>query len=122
MSSGHYWTGCPPSQYRNKSILDHLASRDYFEAGRGKNVCDGIGDVAKCSAAQAIKQRKTEMQDAQDFYRWAVSQESWIHYVIYGSTTTEKKNALDKIKTMGSLKAIRGAIKIRAARAVVGCS
>ena len=56
--------------------LGDLASRDYFEAGHGKTICDGIGTVDKYSAAQAIKQRKTEIQDANEFYGWAVSQES----------------------------------------------
>ena len=91
-----------------------MASWDYFEAGHGKSACDGIGAVAKCSAAQAIKQRKIEIQDANDFYRWAVSQDSVIHYVMY--TPTEYQAAQDEIKAMGSLKAVRGTFKIHAVR------
>ena len=49
-----YDTGSPTSQYRNKQIFSILANHDrlfpdvkafwlYFEAGHGKNPCDGVG-------------------------------------------------------------------------------
>ncbi|KAJ8050563.1 hypothetical protein HOLleu_03812 [Holothuria leucospilota] len=78
----HYWTDSPTAQYRNKTIFsivaDHYtifdgvyATWNYFESGHGKGPCDGVGGTVKRLADDAVK-RGAVMQNANDFYSWAV--------------------------------------------------
>ena len=86
----HFWTDLPSSQYRNKTIFDVIsrfaelygphASWHYFESGHGKGQCDGVGGTIKRNANNAVKQGKVLIQDAADFYAWAVQSEKCIHY------------------------------------------
>lgn len=86
----HFWTDSPSSQYRNRSIFDLLcnferlyemkATWHYFECGHGKSACDGVGGTAKRNADMAVKQSKAVIQDANDFFAWAVSSQSEIEY------------------------------------------
>ena len=79
----HYWTDSPTSQYRNRYIFKltakhhqkyHMKAQwNYFEAGHGKGPCDGLGGTTKRMADEAIRQGKTIIQDARDFYRWAIT-------------------------------------------------
>ena len=41
----------------------------YFEAGHGKGPRDGLGGTTKRMADEAIRQRKTTIQDLKEFYR-----------------------------------------------------
>ena len=78
----HYWTDSPSSQYRNRFIFYVLSKHkelygcdaqwNYYEAGHGKSACDGIGGLTKRMADEALRQGSAVIQDAQDFYRWAL--------------------------------------------------
>ena len=98
----HYWTDSPSSQYRNRyifqAIMDHkekygIAARwNYFEAGHGKGPCDGVGGTTKRMADEAIRQGTCSIQDAQEFYEWAVSSTMKdIHFVFVPKDTCERK-------------------------------
>ncbi|MES9879799.1 MAG: hypothetical protein ABW185_02860 [Sedimenticola sp.] len=91
LSTVHYLTDSPTSQYQNKSIFNLLchheaelsvhARWDYLEAGHGKGPCDGLGGSVKRSADMAVKRGKAVIQTAEDFYAWAVSEtESSVSY------------------------------------------
>ncbi len=77
----HYWTDSPTSQYRNRYIFDAIsrhgdlfgcpATWNYFEAGHGKSVCDGLGGTVKRMADDAVRTCKFLIQDTEDFYQWA---------------------------------------------------
>ena len=42
----------------------------YFEAGRGKDPCDGVGGVSKRRAAEAIKRKQVTVIDcAEDYFK-----------------------------------------------------
>ena len=79
----HYWTDSPSSQYRNIFIFHEVAKHEdkfgmkanwnYFEAGHGKGPCCGLVGTTKRMADAAIRQGKAEIQDAHDFYKWAVN-------------------------------------------------
>ena len=79
----HYWTDSPSSQYRNKTMFSTIAWHEalygvparwnYFEAGHGKGPGDGLGGTVKRMADEAIKRGAAVIQDAQEFYDWAVS-------------------------------------------------
>ena len=91
MKKIHYWTDSPSSQYRNRFIFHTVAkhqkmyaisaSWNYFEAGHGKGPCDGLGGTTKRLADEAIRQGKTVIQDAKDFYRWSIT--SSMHQVSF---------------------------------------
>lgn len=78
----HYWTDSPSSQYRNRYMFRLLANHkelyrceaqwNYFEAGHGKSACDGLGGTTKRLADEAVRQGNTAIQDAHDFFAWAV--------------------------------------------------
>lgn len=86
----HFWTDSPSSQYRNKSLFDIVkrfellygcrASWHYFESGHGKGPCDGVGGTTKRNADNAIKQGKAVIQDANDFFAWAIQSQGEIEY------------------------------------------
>ena len=93
MNCIHYWTDSPTSQYRNRYIFSLLCKHqdmygltacwNFFESGHGKSVCDGIGGVAKRQASDAVKQGKVIIQDADDFFAWASSNQKGLTYVMY---------------------------------------
>lgn len=74
----HYWTDSPSSKYRNRFILHIIGNHfqlfggkarwNYFETGHGIGPCDGIGGTCKRRASEAVKQGKTTIQDAKDFF------------------------------------------------------
>lgn len=80
LSTIHYWSDSPSSQYRNKYIFDFISNHEdmygcsarwnYFESGHGKGPCDGLGGTCKRLADEAIRCGKTLIQDAQSFYDW----------------------------------------------------
>ena len=78
----HYWTDGPTSQYRNKLIFLTVAYHkeiygmsarwNYFEVGHGKGLCDGLGGTTKRMADEAVRSGRAVIQDATDFFKWAV--------------------------------------------------
>ena len=68
----HYWTDSPSSQQRNMFIFYTIASHEekcgikaqwhYIEAGHGKGPWD-----------ESVRQGKAIIQDANEFYRWAIT-------------------------------------------------
>jgi hypothetical protein len=78
----HYWTDGPTSQYRNKVIFNTVANHmqiygthakwNYFECGHGKGPCDGLGGTTKRMADEAVNSGRVSIQDAHDFYAWAL--------------------------------------------------
>ena len=78
----HYWTDGATSQYRNKQILLTVANHkeiygmsfrwNYFEVGYGKGPCDGLGGTTKKIADEAVRSGRAVIQDATDFFKWAV--------------------------------------------------
>ena len=93
----HYWTDSPTSQYRNKTIFKIIschASWNYMEAGHGKGPCDPTGGTAKRKADQAVKNGKYIIQDAHDFYQWAItSNDSSAIKFLFLSTSDYEKSA-----------------------------
>lgn len=79
----HYWSDSPTSRYRNKHIFDLVSNHEqrygtkarwnYFEVGHGKGPCDGLGGSCKRLADEAMRSGKATIQDATDFYKWAVN-------------------------------------------------
>ena len=86
----YYWTDSPSSQYRNKTafylitadkeLLGVNATSDYFEASHGKGPCDGLRGAAKRMADLAVKQGKSTIQDACDFFRWGQTYQKTVKY------------------------------------------
>lgn len=124
----HFWTDSPTSQYRNKTMFDIISrlkveygimgSWHYFESGHGKGPCDGVGGTTKRNADNAIKQGKTIIQDADDFFRWAKETNSQIEYQqISQEEFNQCKEIVDKRNL--DLKAIKGTMKIHS---VIGIS
>lgn len=79
----HYWTDSPSSQYRNRYIFHTVANHEdifgsgatwnYYEAGHGKNVCDGLGGTVKRLADESVRSGKCTIQDAEEFMMWATN-------------------------------------------------
>ena len=87
----HYVSDSPSSQYRNKSIFSILckyrqlftglqATWTYFESGHGKGPCDGVGAAAKRNADLAVN-RNVQITDAASFAELGNSLEGSVHYV-----------------------------------------
>lgn len=117
----HFWTDSPTSQYRNKTVFHYLSqlenahgitgSWQYFESGHGKGPCDGIGGTTKRNADNAVKQGKTIIQDADDFFKWARDTESQIEYVqIKEDEFNLSQEKVDK--NNANIKPIKGTMKI----------
>jgi hypothetical protein len=81
LSTIHYITDSPVSQYRNKSITKIVANHsqyfpgvnstwDYLEAGHGKGPCDGVGGAIKRYADIAVKKGEI-IGNGEDFFQWA---------------------------------------------------
>jgi len=104
----HFWTDSPSSQYRNKTIFDTVgrfpeiygmfASWHYFESGHGKGPCDGIGGTAKRNADNAVKQGKSLIQDARDFFAWASANQQGIQYDFITEHEYENKKLTSESK------------------------
>lgn len=120
----HYLTDSPTSQYRNKTIFklicEHAKEFDgvsaqwnYLEVGHGKGPCDGLGASVKRAADMAVKQEKSSIQDANEFFTWASeNNSSKIRYVLYSERDIElAKSRLEKYQTLVS---IPGTMKIHA--------
>ncbi|KAK6186926.1 hypothetical protein SNE40_006182 [Patella caerulea] len=117
----HYWTDSPSSQYGNRFIFDAVkrheelfgvaARWNYFECGHGKGPCDGIGGTAKRQAAEAVKQGKTQIQDAHDFFSWAVQNQKSIQYIFYSQSEYDKM--VESISSL-KLKPVPGTMKLHA--------
>ncbi|MES9884689.1 MAG: hypothetical protein ABW185_27915 [Sedimenticola sp.] len=117
----HYWTDSPTSQYRNRYVFDILTRHEdlfgvkavwnFFESGHGKGPCDGIGGTAKRQAADAVKQGKVSIQDANEFYDWASTHEKSIKYVFY---TQDDYDAANDLINERSACAVPGTMKLHA--------
>lgn len=80
----------PTSQYRNKTIFNVVAAHkelfgypfswDCMESGPGKSSCNPIGGVAKRIADLSVKNKKTVIEDAEDFYTWARKEKTPMTY------------------------------------------
>ena len=123
----HYWTDSPTSQYRNRYIFQVVASHEetynitaqwnYFEAGHGKGPCDGLGGTVKRMADEAIRQGKSIIQDARDFYRWSIqSSMKGVEFVYVDKDECETKRQEIQAK---QIKPVKESLKIHA---VVGVS
>lgn len=119
----HFWTDSPSSQYRNKSIFDILSNFEnshgcqatwhYFEAGHGKSACDGVGGTAKRNADMAVKLSKAVIQDANDFFAWAVSNQSEIEYQMI--TPDEYQQSNEEIeRRKQEIKPVKGTMSVHA--------
>lgn len=124
----HFWTDSPTSQYRNKYIFNLIcqfqerfnmkASWQYFESGHGKSACDGIGGITKRNADNEVKRGKSIIQDANDFFAWAVQSDSEISYeFITEENFKSSKEDIDRVSE--NLKPVKGTMDIHA---VVGVS
>ena len=125
LTTVHYLTDSPTSQYRNRSIFNIIAhhrnmfgldcSWQFFEAGHGKGPCDGVGGAVKRNATTAIKKGIT-IQGAADFYRWGVTQTaSLVKYTFLDEQEVEQAEVeLDAMKAV----AVKGTIKIHSVTSV----
>lgn len=124
MTTIHYISDSPTSQYRNKYMFNVIAehkdrfgisaSWHYFEAGHGKGPCDGVGAVAKRMADNAVKREKHVIQDAKGFFDWASKSNSAIQYEWVGadeiaeSDNEIKQAALSTVKGTMTMHAVFG--------------
>ena len=96
LTTVHYLSDSPTSQYRNRYIFQFLAYHEeefsikarwnFLESGHGKGPCDGLGGSVKRSADMAVRQAKCNIQDAADFYAWGLQSElagSKVKYLLY---------------------------------------
>jgi hypothetical protein len=118
----HYWSDSPTSQYRNKHIFDLIANHEqrygttarwnYFEAGHGKGPCDGLGGSCKRLADEAMRSGKATIQDAADFYKWAIN--SSMKNVQFRFVPSEKCKDTEIRMQNDQVKAVKGTMKIHA--------
>ena len=120
----HYLTDSPTSQYRNKTIFHLLCNHtetfgvaarwNYLEAGHGKGPCDGLGASVKRQADTAVKQGKACIQDAGDFFAWALSttDTSKVRYVLY--TQGDYDSAASEITVKPVVRPVPGTMAIHA--------
>jgi len=117
----HYWTDSPSSQYRNRYIFHVVANHDtlygmsarwnYFEVGHGKGPCDGLGGTAKRMADMAIRQGHTQIQNAEEFYKWGSNSSLTAKFLFVGSEITKhKQEELHSVLT----KPLKGTMKLHA--------
>ena len=121
----HYWSDSPLSQYRNRYIFDLImnhkqyfglsAQWNYFETGRGKGPCDGVGGTVKRMADQAIKQGRVRIQNALDMYNFCEATQKTMHYFYITENDYDEAVKLTSGKET-SLKAITGTLEIHAVR------
>ncbi|WAR29651.1 hypothetical protein MAR_003219 [Mya arenaria] len=107
----HFWTDSPSSQYRNRHGC--RATWHYFESGHGKSACDGVGGTAKRNADMAVKQSKAVIQDAHDFFAWAISAQSEIEYQL--KTPEEYQTCHEEVEKRKTLiKPLKGTMSLHA--------
>ena len=116
----HYWTDSPTSQYRNKAIFDMVANHqftfginarwNYFEAGHGKGPCDGLGGTTKRMADEAVISGHVFIQDATDFYAWAIK--SSLKNVQFRFVSSAQVQQVADTLMSKSLKPIKGTMKL----------
>jgi hypothetical protein len=88
------------------NLLGIAARWQFFEAGHGKDTCDGIRAFVKRMADGAVKREKQIIQDAHGFYSWANScSECAIKFVF---VTTEESVRTDSQIRSQKLKAVKG--------------
>ena len=121
----HYLTDSPTSQYRNKTIFQILCSHEeefgvsarwhYLECGHGKGPCDGLGASVKRTADMSVKQGKITIQGADDFVRWANTNDktSKVKYIAY--TENDVQNIQELISGKAKPVAIAGTLKLHEA-------
>lgn len=118
----HYWTDSPSSQYRNRFIFNILSKHEalygcaaqwnYFEAGHGKSACHGLGGTTKRLADEAIRQGNATIQDAHDFYAWALqSNMRDVKFVFVGKDACKIK--ADEFSNL-SIKPVKNTMKLHA--------
>lgn len=122
VSTIHYWSDSPTSQYRNKHIFNIVANHEerygtkarwnYFEAGHGKGPCDGLGGSCKRRADEATRSGKATIQDASDFYQWAIN--SSMKNVQFKFVSSEICKEREKELQDTLVKAVKGTMKIHA--------
>lgn len=92
------------------NLLGIAARWQFFEAGHGKDTCDGIRAFVKRMADGAVKREKQIIQDAHGFYSWANScSECAIKFVF---VTTEECVRTDSEIRSQKLKAVKGTMNI----------
>ena len=117
----HYWTDGPTSQYRNKVIFNTVANHmqvygthakwNYFECGHGKGPCDGLGGTTKRMADEAVNSARVSIQDANDFYEWAVqSSMKASFFFVSAADCSATSTRMEKKK----LKPLKGTFKLHA--------
>lgn len=121
MTTIHYISDSPTSQYRNKYMFNVIAghkdrfgisaSWHYFEAGHGNGPCDGVGAVAKRMADNAVKREKHVIQDAKGFFDWASESNSAIQYEWVGADEIAESN--NEIK-QAALSTVKGTMTMHA--------
>ncbi|MES9879633.1 MAG: hypothetical protein ABW185_01985 [Sedimenticola sp.] len=120
----HYLTDSPTSQYRNRFIFDSICEHDelygcpatwnYYEAGHGKSVCDGLGGTVKRMADEAVNSGKAMIQDADDFFQWAItSSMSEVKFFYVPKSLCEEKASYLKSVTFPPVK---GTFKVHSAK------
>jgi hypothetical protein len=118
----HYWSDSPTSQYRNKHIFDLLSYHEqrygtkarwnYFEAGHGKGPCDGLGGSCKRLTDEAMRSGKAIIQDATDFYKWAIN--SSMKNVQFRFVSSEKCRETEIRIQSNPVKPVKGTMRIHA--------
>ena len=97
-------------------IFDGIVARwNYLESGHGKGPCDGLGASVKRGADMAIRQGKSLIQDAFDFYAWAKQTEetgSKVKYIWYSQQDID--DATDYLKQQPEPLPVTGTFKIHA--------
>ena len=122
----HYWTDSPTSQYRNKHIFSIIKKHeahfgvnctwDYFEAGHGKGPCDGIGGTVKRCADMAIKQRKVNIQSADDFHTWAASSNLAVSFKYISKDDIGRYSIILNENLAKNCKPVKGTLKLHSVR------
>ena len=122
VSTIHYVSDSPSSQYRNRGIFSLLAKhRDlfgvdatwtYFEAGHGKGPCDGVGAAAKRNADLLVK-RNHLIENAADFAREGNALEGTVLY--HCIPEEDVAAAREQVSELTCDQAVVGTMKVHAA-------
>lgn len=125
LSTIHYLSDSPTSQYRNRYIFQILVHHEqefgikarwnYLESGHGKGPCDGLGGSVKRSADMAVRQGKCNIQDAADFIAWGMQSESTgskVKYLLY--TQSDYDETTDQSSKRETPLSVPGTMKLHA--------
>ncbi|XP_069139329.1 uncharacterized protein [Argopecten irradians] len=123
LSTIHYLTDSPTSQYRNKTIFRLISMHkdefgvsarwNYLESGHGKGPCDGLGASVKRGADDFVKHGKASIQNADDFYKWAekaMEDGSKVKYFVYDQNDYDTAQAA--LQSLPSVRAVTGTFRI----------